>query len=148
MFRDRHSQIFFKIIVLKKFVNFTGKHLCRILLYKAAGPLNPNFIKKRLQHRFFPTKFAKFVRTACFTSLASLRFPACNFFKKETPAEMLFCEFCKIFNNIFWQNTSRWLPLVFTWESWKIFQNTCFIEHLWETAYFMYKLQNFNHQIQ
>ena len=50
--------MFFKIIFVKKFANFTGKHLCRSLLY---------FIKKRLQHRFFPVTFAKFLRTHCFT---------------------------------------------------------------------------------
>ena len=31
-FRSRHSQMFLKIIVLKKFANFTGKQLCRSLL--------------------------------------------------------------------------------------------------------------------
>ena len=37
---------------------------------------------------------------------ASLRFPALDFNKKETPAKMFFYEFYKIFKNIFWQNTS------------------------------------------
>ena len=32
---------------------------------------------------------------------------------------------------------------MFTGEFWEVFQNTSFIEHLWETAYFMYKLKNF-----
>ena len=31
----------------------------------------------------------------------SFRFPACNFIIKETTAKMFFCEFCKIFKNIF-----------------------------------------------
>ena len=31
---------------------------------------------------------------------------------------------------------------------WDVFQITFFIEHLWEAAYFIYKLQYFNHQIQ
>ena len=42
--------------------------------------------------------------------------------------------FAKILKNIFLQKTS--------------FQITYFTEDLWKTAYFMYKLQNFNHQIQ
>ena len=42
----------------------------------------------------------------------SFRFPACNFIKKETPSEMLFCEIGNIFKNIFWQITSGWLLLV------------------------------------
>ena len=61
---------------------------------------------------------------------------------------MCFCEFYKIFRNIFWQSTSVWLLLAFLSEFWEVFQNTSFIEHQWETAYFMYKLQNFNHQKQ
>ena len=42
--------------VLKNFLNFIGKHLC--------WSLASNFIKKRLQHRFFPVKF---FRTLFFT---------------------------------------------------------------------------------
>ena len=37
---------------------------------------------------------------------------------------------------------------MFFCEYWEVFQITSFIEHLWETTYFMYKMQNFNHQIQ
>ena len=44
--------MFFKIGVLEKFKNFTGKYLQAC-----------NLIKKRLQHRCFPVKFAKFLRT-------------------------------------------------------------------------------------
>ena len=78
----------------------------------------------------------------------SFRFPACNFIKKEIPAKMFFCEFCKIFKNIFWQNTSGWLFLKFICEFSEVFQNIPVMEHLWETTYFMNKLQNFNLQIQ
>ena len=42
--------MFFKIGVLKNFTNFTGKHLL-----------------KRFQHRCFPVKFTKFLRTPFFT---------------------------------------------------------------------------------
>ena len=55
--------MFFKIVVLKSFANFTGKHLSWSLFNMFAGPQNCNFIKKRLQHRAFPIKFAKFLRT-------------------------------------------------------------------------------------
>ena len=62
---------------------------------------------------------------------------------------MFFCEFCKIFKNVFWQNTSGWLLPKFICEFWEVFRNSSIIQHLWETAYFMmYKLQNFNQQIQ
>ena len=43
---------------------------------------------------------------------------------------MFFCEFCKIFKNIFWQNTSGWLLLKFICEFWEVFQNSSFTEHL------------------
>ena len=32
---------------------------------------------------------------------------------KKTPVQVLSCEFCKIFKNPFWQNTSGWLLLDF-----------------------------------
>ena len=68
----------------------------------------------------------------------SFRLPAYSFIKKETPAKVFFCAFCKIFKNIsIWQNTSGWLLLVFICGIWEVFQKTSFIEHPWETAYFM-----------
>ena len=53
--RKSRSQMFFEIGVLKNISNFTGKNL------KAC-----NFIKKRLQHKCFPIKFEKFLRTPFF----------------------------------------------------------------------------------
>ena len=96
--------------------------------------------------RLFKNTF--FYRTSPVAASDSFRFPACNFIKKETPEKVFFCEFCKIFKNIFWQNTSGSLLLVLLCKFWEVFQNTSLIEHLWETAHFMYKLQNSNQQIQ
>ena len=132
------------------------------------APQNCNFIKKRLQHRFCPVNFVNysktsilcrgsmddwfsntsvrffkntsFYRTSPEAASDSYRFPACNFIKKETPAKTFFCEFCKIYRNVFWLNTSGWLLLVFICESWEVFKITFFTDRLWETAYFMYKL--------
>ena len=60
--------MYFRIGVLKNFAMFTGKHLCWSLFFnKYAGLKACNFIKKRLQHRFFPVKFPKFLRTPFFT---------------------------------------------------------------------------------
>ena len=60
--------MFFKITVLEKFPNLTGKQLCLgVFFNKVADPQNRNFIKKRLQHKFFPVKFTKFLRIICFT---------------------------------------------------------------------------------
>ena len=57
------SQIYFKIGVLKKFTNFTGKHLCWSFFLIKVQNKAYNLIKKRLQHRYFPDKFAKSLRT-------------------------------------------------------------------------------------
>ena len=99
--------MFFKIIVLKIDTNLQESIYVGFFFNKFAGPQNCNFIKKRLQHKFFSVKFAMFLRTPCFTEHLqvspsdSFRFPVCNFIKKEIPAKVFFCEFCKIFKNIF-----------------------------------------------
>ena len=111
----------------------------RVFFNNVSGPQKCNFIKKRLQYRFFLLKFANFLITLCFTisSGCFYRFKiSCNFVKKEIPAKMFFCKFYKILKIIFWQSTSiRWLLLVFIWEFCELFQNTSFIEHLiWWTS--------------
>ena len=62
LFRSSRSQMFFKIDVLKNFVIFTGKHLCRSLFLIKLQTWRP-VIKKRLQHRCFPVSIAKILRT-------------------------------------------------------------------------------------
>ena len=42
-----------------------------------------------------------FYRTSPVAASEGFMFPACNFFKKQTPEKMFFCEFCKSFKNIF-----------------------------------------------
>ena len=52
-----------KNVFLKSFAKFTGKHLCHSLLFnKVAGPRPANLLNKRLQHRYFPLNFGKFLR--------------------------------------------------------------------------------------
>ena len=56
--------MFFEIGVIQNFPFFIGKHLFRSLFFsKNAGLKARNFVKKRLQHRCFSVKFAKFLRT-------------------------------------------------------------------------------------
>ena len=55
--------MFFKIINFKKFVNFRGKHVCWVFFNKVAGPQNCNFIKRRLQHRYFAVNFVNCSKT-------------------------------------------------------------------------------------
>ena len=108
-----------------------------------------NFIKIETLAQAFSCEFCKISK-----STFSYRLPtvapsaACSFIKIEIPTKMFFYEFGKISKNIFWQSTSRWLLLKIICEFWQVFQNISFIEHLWETAYFTYKLQHFNQQIQ
>ena len=66
--RSSSSQMFFKIDV-QKFRKFHRKTpvLEESLFNKVAGLKDCNFIKKRLQHRCFPVKFANFLRTPFFT---------------------------------------------------------------------------------
>ena len=56
--RSSHSQMSFKIGVLKNFASFTGKHM-RLSLFLIK-------LHKRLQHRYFPAKFSTFLRTPIF----------------------------------------------------------------------------------
>ena len=49
--------------ILKNLKNFTGKHLFWSIFLIKLQALACNFIKKRLQHRFFSVKFAKLLRT-------------------------------------------------------------------------------------
>ena len=54
----------FTLGTLKNFANFAGKiHVLESLFKKALGPQACKFIKKRLQHRYFPVKLAKLSRT-------------------------------------------------------------------------------------
>ena len=57
----RVLHVFFNKGILKNYAIFTGKHLCWSLFLMKLQACN--FIKKRLQQRYFPVNFAKFLRT-------------------------------------------------------------------------------------
>ena len=140
--------MFFKIVFLKKFANFTGKHLCRSLFNKFAGPQLQLYWKETL------VKSAKFLRTPYFTEHLQWLLSIVSGFQPATLLKKRFRQKCfsvnlaKFLRTSFDRSTSGWLLLKFICEFWEVFQNISFIEHLWETAYFMYKLQYFNQQIQ
>ena len=142
-------QMFFKIVALKNFVNFTGKHLCRRLFNKVAGPQNSNFIRKRLQNRCFPAKFAKVLRKSFFTEhlqwllLTISGFQTATLLKKRLRQRCFSLNFAECLRTLF-DRTPLDCFLSLPVNS----QNTSFIQHLWQTAYFMYELQYFNHQMQ
>ena len=57
-----------KIGALKNFENFNGKKPVLESPFKnVTAPEACNFIKKNLQHRYFPVKLAKFLRAPFFT---------------------------------------------------------------------------------
>ena len=58
-FLKQPPEVFRKNGVLKNFAMFTRKDLCWSLF----GVFEVNFIKKRLQHRYFPVNITKFLRT-------------------------------------------------------------------------------------
>ena len=63
IFRSSHQIGSIKKAILKLFVILTGKHLCRGLFFnKVTGNQACNFIKKRLQHRYFLANIKKFIR--------------------------------------------------------------------------------------
>ena len=63
-FRNRHSLMFFKIIVPIKVLQILQESNCvGVFLNKVAGLQKCNFIKKRLQHRFLTVKFVNYPRT-------------------------------------------------------------------------------------
>ena len=62
IFRSSHRRCSIKKAILKHFVIFTGKHLCRGLFFnKVAGHQVCNFVKKRLLHRYFLVNVGKFI---------------------------------------------------------------------------------------
>ena len=68
-FRSNRLYIFCKLGVPKNFAKFTEKYLCWSLFLK--GLMTWNFIKKRIQHTYFPVNFEKFSRKTLFTDHTS-----------------------------------------------------------------------------
>ena len=58
-----HQSCSVKKVLLKFRKSLRKTPVLESLLNKAAGLQACNFIKKRLQHRYFPVKFAKLLRT-------------------------------------------------------------------------------------
>ena len=66
--RSSYPELFRINDVLRNLAKFTGKHLCHSLFFNKFAGLRPTtLLKKRLWHRRFPLKFAKFLRSPFFT---------------------------------------------------------------------------------
>ena len=76
-----------------------------VFLNKVPGPQNWSFIETPPYVFSYEiceiSKNTLFYRASPTVDSKSFWFPVCNFIKKETPAKMFFCEFFKIFKNIF-----------------------------------------------
>ena len=118
--------MFFKIGALQNFTNL-GSNFSNV-----AGLICCNFIKKRIQRRCFPVKFAKFLITRFFPEHLQWLVPRlsgrprlCELnWSIETPAQAFYCEFCEIFKNI--MDHLRWLLLSVT--RCKTSKYTCFMQ--------------------
>ena len=68
--RGSHLQVLLREAALKSQAEFTGKHPCwSLFLVKLQARGACNFINKRLQSKYFPVKFAKFLRTSLLKSI-------------------------------------------------------------------------------
>ena len=71
IFRSSHRRCSIKKTILKHFVIFTGKHLCRGLHFnKVPGHQSCNFIKRRHQHRYFLVNIMKFIRRSILKNIS------------------------------------------------------------------------------
>ena len=136
--------MFFKIIVLKN-LQISQESTSPVFFNKVAGAQNCNF--RDSSTSFFLWNLQKFYRTFPVAVSESFRFAACISIKKETPAKIFFCEFCKILRTSLLLTEHLWMTAfcVYLWILRSFSEHFFFVNHLWETAYFMYKLQNFNH---
>ena len=63
-FRSSHRKCSIKIVALKNFTKFTGKHMCLSLFINKVAGLRPAILlTKTLWYRCFPVNFAKFLST-------------------------------------------------------------------------------------
>ena len=119
--------MFLRIIVLKSFSDYTGKHLCRSLFNKVAGTQNCNFIKKRLQRRCFSVKFAQLLRKPFLTEhlywlcVGGLGFQPETSVKERLLQRCFPVKFAKFLKTSFDRTPA---DVVFICEFWEIFQTT------------------------
>ena len=93
--------VFCKKGVLKNFANFTGKHLCWSLFLILFQASTLQLFKKRLQHRGFPVKFAKFLEHLIWRTSANDCFSI---------TFLQFCSECEniIFDVVCWTSGRLW----------------------------------------
>ena len=116
-----NEQVFNKKAALKNFAIFTEKHLpSSLFLNKNVGLQSWNFIKKRLQHRFFPANIAKFFRTPVLENICERLFERFSTWASNITSNMGIEEdiFSKTKQNKTIQNLARSKKLTFSWCYW------------------------------
>ena len=152
---SRHSQMIFKIIALKS-LQISEKSACvGVFFHKVVGPQNCNWIRKRFQSRFFPVKFAKFLRAHCFTEhlqwllLEVSGVQPATLLKKRRLQRCFYVNFAKFLRVSFLltEYLRKTASSVYLWIL-RTLSEHFFYRAPPRNCYFMYILQNFNHQIQ
>ena len=118
--KSSRSQVVFKIGILKNFAIFTGEHLCWTLFLMRPETFSLkacNFIKKRLQHRYFLVNIVNFLRTAFFIEhLQWLLLKSCSLIcrlwtsvaKRSTSRIKSWCQITQLEKIGFLLNESPW----------------------------------------
>ena len=88
LLQKQPPEVLYKKGVLKNFANLTGKHLRESLFFnKVPGLRTKTLLEKRLWHRCFPVKFARFFKNTFFTE--HLRASAFDAFLFDTHSEII-----------------------------------------------------------
>ena len=96
---------FFSCILFLKSLQISQERTCIVAVIKLQVP--QNFIKRRLQTRFFKVKFAKFLKTLWFTellqwlALTASGFQPATLLKKTLRQKCFAVNFANIFKNVF-----------------------------------------------
>ena len=134
--------MFFEIAVLKNFTNFTWKHLCWSFSQESCRPSKLQLYEKETPTQVFSCKLDKIFMNALLQSISD----GCFWQFQDSSLQLnlkIDPGFCKLFKNIFWQNSCGWLLLVFICEFWKVFLNTFFIEYCLGNCLFCVQVAEF-----
>ena len=123
--RSSHRRCSIRKSVLKNFANFTGKHLCWILFLWSCKPAACKFLKKGLQYKCFPVKFAKLFRIPILRNICK-RLLLEVFFKKAVLKNFaIFIVRKKPVISVLWKSCSWWLIELWKWRVFILINISC-----------------------
>ena len=149
------NQLIWYISSITNFVHFIDPQNFVLGLQSSCRRQISNFIKKRLQHRLFHVKFAKFLRAPCFTEHLQWLLLKVSGFQPATLLKKRLRNGCFAINlDRFWRTSfllTEHLRMTASCDYlWILgrFSEHFFYRVPWGNGYFMYMLHNFNHRIQ